>query len=155
LAEAAVELVPNDPAWPELFEAERRRLAGMLPGADVEHYGATAVPGLAARPVIDVIALVGDLDGPIAVLVERGGYSYPAGAGASRRRELLRDGFRLTLTDDRSLLEHGLRFREALRADDALAREYEELRRSLGGDAEAYAAAKAEFVARATASEGA
>jgi GrpB-like predicted nucleotidyltransferase (UPF0157 family) len=155
LAEAPVELAPHDPAWPELFEAERRRLAGMLPGADIEHYGATAVRGLAARPVIDVIALVADLDRPIAVLVERGGYSFPAGTDACRRRELVGDGFRLVLTDDRAVLDRGVRFRDALRADDALAREYEELRRSLSGDAERYAAAKAEFAARATASGGA
>jgi GrpB-like predicted nucleotidyltransferase (UPF0157 family) len=158
-----VEIVPYDPAWPERFEAERRRLAGMLPGAEIEHFGSTAVPGLAAKPVVDVLALVDDLDGPIPVLVERGGYSYPAAYNATleRRRWLCwpspdRREFHLTLTDDRGEFDRRLRFRDNLRADDALASEYEELKRALAerfrDDREAYTAAKAEFVARVTAS---
>ena len=39
--------------------------------------GSTSVPGLAAKPVIDMIVLVEDLDAPIATLVQRGGYQYP------------------------------------------------------------------------------
>ena len=156
-----VEIVSYDPAWPARYEAERRRLAGMLPGAEIEHFGSTAVPGLGAKPVIDVIALVDDLDRPIPVLIERGGYSFPAGynAGLERRRWLCRPSaavrdFHLTLTDDSSEFERRLRFRDALRADGALAREYESLKRSLAerfrDDREAYTAAKAEFIASAT-----
>jgi hypothetical protein len=73
---------------PELFEAERRRLAGMLPGADIEYAGA------AADGAIEVIAHVDDVDRPMPVLVERGGYAYSEG-GEGRR--LHRPGFRLTL----------------------------------------------------------
>ena len=71
----------------EQFEAERRRLAGMLPGADIELVAAT-------DGAIDLLAVVDDLDRPIPVLVERGGYVYLVG-GAMRRLE--RPGFRLTL----------------------------------------------------------
>ena len=75
-------------------EEERRRLAGMLPGAEI-----AVVP----EPGVVFVALVRDLDLPIPVLVERGGYSYPAAAGdaARRIRRLVRDEFRLVLVDDR------------------------------------------------------
>ena len=154
-----VEIVPYDSSWPERFDAERRRLAGLLPGAEIEHFGSTAVPGLAAKPVVDVIALVDDLDRPIPVLVERGGYSYPADYNATleARRWLCRPGperreFHLTLTDSRDEWRRRLAFRDALRADDELARGYEALKRELAAlhrhDREAYSAAKSAFIAR-------
>jgi GrpB-like predicted nucleotidyltransferase (UPF0157 family) len=160
LVDAVVEIVPYDAAWPARFEEERRRLAGMLPGAAIEHFGSTAVPGLAAKPVVDVIALVDDLDRPIAVLVERGGYSFPAeyNAGLEARRWLCWPGperriFHLTLTDSRAEWQRRLRFRDLLRADAELRADYESLKRSLAerftGDREGYTAAKADFVARA------
>jgi GrpB-like predicted nucleotidyltransferase (UPF0157 family) len=158
-ANAPVEIVEYDPGWPERYEEERRRLAGMLPGAEIEHFGSTAVPGLAAKPVVDIIALVDDLDAPIPVLVERGGYSYPAEYNATleRRRWMCRPSpahreFHLTLTDSRSEFARRLRFRDALRSSAPLRAEYAELKRSLAtrfrGDREAYTAAKSEFVAR-------
>src|ERR1051326_7868006 len=54
---APVQIVPYDPLWPALFDQERellaRTLAPWLVGA-IEHIGSTAVPGLAAKPVIDI-----------------------------------------------------------------------------------------------------
>jgi GrpB-like predicted nucleotidyltransferase (UPF0157 family) len=154
-----VEIVEYDPAWPERFEAERRRLAGMLPGAEIEHFGSTAVPGLAAKPVVDIIALVSDLDAPIPVLVERGGYSYPVEYNATleRRRWMCRPSpshreFHLTLTDSAEEFGRRLRFRDALRASASLRGEYAALKRGLASrhrdDREAYTAAKSGFVAR-------
>jgi GrpB-like predicted nucleotidyltransferase (UPF0157 family) len=55
---------PYDPAWPERFEAERAVLARVLEPwlvGPIEHVGSTAVPGLAANPVIDIMAGVRDL----------------------------------------------------------------------------------------------
>jgi GrpB-like predicted nucleotidyltransferase (UPF0157 family) len=51
-----IEVVDYDPAWPGLFEAEARRIRGVLGPAvmGLEHMGSTAVPGLAAKPVIDI-----------------------------------------------------------------------------------------------------
>jgi hypothetical protein len=75
-------------------ETERRRLAGMLPGAEVVEVAAGSF-----------VALVRDVDVPIPVLVERGRYSLvpgaPAGdpALAGRSRTLAREGFRLVLVD--------------------------------------------------------
>ena len=52
-------VVPYDPAWREEFGFERdllRRVLAPWLAADVEHVGSTAVPGMAAKPVIDMIA---------------------------------------------------------------------------------------------------
>jgi len=57
-----IDVVDYDPAWPGLFEAEARRIRGLLGRAvlGLEHMGSTAVPGLAAKPVIDIHLLVAD-----------------------------------------------------------------------------------------------
>ena len=82
--DAEVEIVEYDPSWPAAYRAERERLAPLLPAeVQLHHFGSTAVPGLAAKPVIDMIALVDDLDAPIAALVQRGGYQYPEAFNAT------------------------------------------------------------------------
>ena len=57
-----VALQEYDPAWPEQFLAKRRKIAAALAGARtaVEHVGSTAVPGLCAKPVLDLLLLVED-----------------------------------------------------------------------------------------------
>ena len=57
-------LVPYDPTWPSQFEEERAELARVLSpwlAGPIEHIGSTAVPGLMAKPVIDIMAGVRDL----------------------------------------------------------------------------------------------
>ena len=57
-------IVPYDPAWPELFVAEREHLLACLPSdlvLRIEHFGSTAVPGLSAKPVVDMLVEVTDL----------------------------------------------------------------------------------------------
>jgi GrpB-like predicted nucleotidyltransferase (UPF0157 family) len=53
-----------DPAWPSLAEAATEELHAALPGlfVSIEHIGSTSVPGLAAKPVIDLMAAVAELD---------------------------------------------------------------------------------------------
>jgi GrpB-like predicted nucleotidyltransferase (UPF0157 family) len=54
----------NDPAWPEQFRAEASKLAELLGpwlARPVEHIGSTSVPGLAAKPILDMMAGVHDL----------------------------------------------------------------------------------------------
>jgi len=58
-------MCPSDPAWAASFESERRRLTPVLEPLLVrplEHIGSTAVPGLVAKPIIDIVAVVGDID---------------------------------------------------------------------------------------------
>ena len=59
-----VEVVPYDPEWPRLFEREKQHLLGCLPRElieRIEHFGSTAVPGLSAKPVIDILVGVTSL----------------------------------------------------------------------------------------------
>lgn len=58
-----IELVPYDPAWPAKFESWRQRLEAALgPVAKrIDHFGSTSVPGLPAKPVIDIMVRVDDM----------------------------------------------------------------------------------------------
>lgn len=137
-------------------------MAPLLPGAEIHHTGSTAVPGMTAKPVIDIIALVADLDEPIGRLVAQGGYQFPERYNATLigRRWLCRPSaahrtHHLHLVGDRGELERRLRFRDRLRADAEPAGEYAALKRRLAarhrGDREAYTEAKAAFIGRALA----
>ncbi len=57
-----IELVDHDPAWPERFADEARRIAAALGerALGIEHVGSTSVPGLAAKPIIDILLVVAD-----------------------------------------------------------------------------------------------
>lgn len=73
-----IELSEPDPAWPEQFEREAERIRSLL-GDDVillEHVGSTSVPGLPAKPIIDILLIVADSgDEPAyAPRLEAGGY---------------------------------------------------------------------------------
>jgi GrpB-like predicted nucleotidyltransferase (UPF0157 family) len=154
-----VELVEYDPAWPTAFETERERLAPLLGALEIHHIGSTAVPGLVAKPIIDMVALVDDLDAPVAALIDSGGYQYPRAFNATlaHRRFLCypRASYRshhLHLVDDHAELERLLRFRDRLREDRGLADQYVALKRTFAArfraDREAYTEAKAPFIRR-------
>jgi len=157
--DAPIEIVEYNPAWPTRFAAERERLRPLLPGAEIHHIGSTAVPGLPAKPVLDLMALVEDVDAPVAALIQAGGYQYPEAFNAmlSRKRWLCRPTaahrtHHLHLVDDRTELDRHLRFRDRLRASAPLADEYARVKRELAGrfanDREAYSEAKSAFVRR-------
>jgi GrpB-like predicted nucleotidyltransferase (UPF0157 family) len=156
--DARVEIVEYDTAWPAAFLAERERLAPLLGGEiELHHFGSTAVPGLAAKPVIDMIALVDDFAAPVTALVKHGSYQYPAAFNATlKHRRFLcyptaaHRTHHLHLVDRPWELRRRLSFRDRLRADPALASEYVALKRALAeryrDDREAYTEAKGEFV---------
>ena len=128
--------------------------------APVAHVGSTAVPGLAAKPILDLQAAVLDFEcaGPIArALAPAGWHLVPAELDARPYRRFLV----LVVDDHRAAHLHllltgsarwsqQLAFRDALRADPALVRRYAELKQALAAehrdDREAYTAGKAEFV---------
>ncbi|MEV0408521.1 GrpB family protein [Actinoallomurus sp. NPDC050550] len=64
MARPTIRVVAYDPAWPALAAAAIEELEQALPGfmAEIEHIGSTAVPGLAAKPIIDLMAAVTDLE---------------------------------------------------------------------------------------------
>lgn len=77
-----VAVVPYDPRWSDMFEQERRHLLSCLPPdlvRRIEHFGSTAVPGLAAKPIVDILVEVESLDETkkrIAPILEAQGYDY-------------------------------------------------------------------------------
>ena len=57
-------IVPYDPRWPEMFAEERLHLLACLPVdlvGRIEHFGSTAIPGLAGKPIVDILVEVADL----------------------------------------------------------------------------------------------
>lgn len=73
---------PYDPRWPELFRQEKEQLLSCLPNdliRRIEHFGSTAIPGLAAKPIVDMLVEVTDLGetrARIAPVMESQGYDY-------------------------------------------------------------------------------
>jgi GrpB-like predicted nucleotidyltransferase (UPF0157 family) len=160
LESGTVRVVPYDSAWPSLFAAEAERLRQWFAAPDlpliIEHTGSTAVPGLAAKPVLDILA--GYQKGAfvptyIEVLTEAG-YVH-RGEQEIPGREFFRRGnpraYHLHLTAiDSSFWRNHLTFRDRLRTDNALRDAYAALKRELAAtfprDREAYIAAKESFV---------
>jgi GrpB-like predicted nucleotidyltransferase (UPF0157 family) len=154
-------LAEYDPAWPAAFEAEAARLRAAV-GAHViaiEHVGSTSVPGLLAKPVIDVaVAVASERAADACVAPMRAmGYEYrgPHGDDPARRYYALdRDGRRavqvhLWIVPAEGWARH-LRFRDLLRGSPALAAAYAREKRrvaeAVGWDKRAYAEAKGPFI---------
>jgi GrpB-like predicted nucleotidyltransferase (UPF0157 family) len=157
-----IRIVPYDPSWPARFEQEKalaeHAIATWVTGG-VHHVGSTAVPGLDAKPVIDILVGVESLSasracfGPLSAL----GYAHapyrpdemhwfckPSPSHRTHHLHLVPTG---------STRYHDeLAFRDALRADHALATEYRDLKRALAieheHDREAYTEAKGAFIGR-------
>ena len=78
----AIAIAPYDPRWPELFRQEKQHLLSCLPSdliRRIEHFGSTAVPGLAAKPIVDMLVEVTDLRETrlrITPILEAQGYEY-------------------------------------------------------------------------------
>jgi GrpB-like predicted nucleotidyltransferase (UPF0157 family) len=160
--EAPVELVPYDPTWPARFAQERalleRLLAPWLAGS-IEHIGSTAIPGMLAKPIIDVMVPVADLDAarPAIAAAEGAGYvHYPYRADVMhwfcKPSAALRTHHLHLVPHDSRLWHERLAFRDRLRAERGLAAEYSALKIALARrfrhDREAYTDSKGPFVAR-------
>jgi GrpB-like predicted nucleotidyltransferase (UPF0157 family) len=167
-----IEVVDYDSAWPALFEAEAARSAAFFPPGcirRIEHIGSTAVPGLAAKPIIDILVGVDDFDlvvDPIASAMERAGYDYflRPGFGDDGPRYpwfIGRDssGVRVShihvaLVNDVSQWNRVV-FRDYLRSHKDAALGYASLKRDLAArladDREAYTLAKSAFITQAVA----
>lgn len=162
--EVPIEIVAYDPSWPVRFQEEadvlRHALAPWLVGS-IEHIGSTAVPGLGAKPVIDIMGGVRTLDGsrPAIAVAARLGYCYapyqaelehwfckPSPAIRTYHLHLLPTGSPQWL--------RLIAFRDYLRAHSEVALEYEVLKRRLAQehyrDREAYTAAKRPFINQIT-----
>jgi GrpB-like predicted nucleotidyltransferase (UPF0157 family) len=158
--EAPIEIVPYDASWPCRFVEERDLLSltlGHWIVGGIEHVGSTAVPGLDAKAVIDIMVGIQDLDSSRAAIpaAEGVGYCY----GPYRPDEMHwfckpSPAFRthhlhLVPFQSRKWTER-LAFRDHLRAHPDTAREYAELKRSLASrfkfDRERYTSEKGPFI---------
>ena len=162
MASRPVVIVDYDPRWPEMFEAEKARILQAVGEhvVAVEHVGSTAVPGLAAKPTIDIIAGVRRLEearsciGPLAAI----GYEYvPEYELEMPERRYFRKGPPESRTVHLHMVEIGgdfwwrhLTFRDYLRENREEARQYEALKRGLaakhGSDREAYTDGKTAYI---------
>jgi GrpB-like predicted nucleotidyltransferase (UPF0157 family) len=162
MADQPVEIVEFDPAWAERFVAERDRVSAILRpwlAAPIEHIGSTSVPGLAAKPVVDMLAPVRSLAQARAAvdpLTDDGWVFWSEDPCQTYRLWFLRpEPERRThhLHVIESSDAHAralLAFRDALRSDAALRQAYVELKRWAAREnpdnRNAYTNCKADFV---------
>lgn len=163
-----IEIRDYDPAWSLRFQAERDRLQAICGDTliAIEHIGSTAVPGLPAKPIIDILAAVSSMDAAdeLVILLCANGYTTSAEFNATlgERRWLMRqEGGRRThhlhlVLHPSDEWSNKLRFRDMLRQNRELCQGYLALKRrlavELGGDRESYTEAKSDFIRAALAS---
>ncbi len=166
-----VAVAPYDPVWPRWFEAEKEHLSECLPPElvrRIEHFGSTAIPGLPAKPIIDILVEVTDLGETrrrIAPVLEDQGYDYfwrpswgddvpPYYAWFIKRGHDGKRTHHIHMVE--AHFEHWdrLLFRDYLIEHPAVAREYATLKLSLSQqyhhDRVAYAKAKTGFIVKVT-----
>lgn len=167
----AVAVVPYNPRWPEVFEQERRHLRACLPAElvkRIEHFGSTAVPGLCAKPIIDMrveVTSLAETRQRIVPILEAQGYDYfwrpsfgddtpPFYAWFIKRDDSGTRTHHIHCVE--ADFEHWdrLLFRDYLIAFPEVAREYSALKQQLSGihhtDRIAYTQAKSAFITRVT-----
>lgn len=161
-----VDVVPYDPRWPALYAEEEARLVRSLPGSlvlRIDHIGSTAVPGLHAKPIIDMQVSVSDLDRVRKEVVpimtdlayefiwrptmgeHEPFYAWFIKRGADGRRT---HHVHMVRPDEATL--DRLLFRDLLRSDPMEARGYEDLKHHLAGrfpdDRAAYTQGKTTYI---------
>ncbi|HEX3463289.1 MAG TPA: GrpB family protein [Candidatus Elarobacter sp.] len=154
-----VVVVPYDPAWATAFALLRDRIAAVLGelAVGIEHVGSTAVPGLDAKPIVDIDVVIRhaeDLDAVAARLATLG-YTRLGDLGIVGReafratRELPRHHLFVCAAGSAPLQAH-LTLRDALRADPPLAASYAALKRELAeryrDDRDSYTEGKSTFI---------
>lgn len=162
MSEAEIHIVPYDDSWPGRFEEERAALAakaGSYITGTIEHIGSTAVPGLAAKPVIDIMAGVDGLDQsrPLISMLEALEYRYfPYRPDVEHwfckpSPQVRTHHLHLIPFQSREWIER-VAFRDYLRKHAEVAAAYESLKRELAEryrfDREAYTDAKEPFIRR-------
>jgi GrpB-like predicted nucleotidyltransferase (UPF0157 family) len=155
-----VEVVDYDHSWPARYAEERDRVAAAIGAAAlaIEHVGGTAVPGLPAKPVIDLMVGVGDIEraGPAVAGLINLGYEYvPEFESELPDRRYFRRGapeshhvHMVSVSSD--FFQEHLLFRDWLREHPQAADEYGKLKRGLASrhrlDRDAYRAGKLPFI---------
>jgi GrpB-like predicted nucleotidyltransferase (UPF0157 family) len=161
LESGTVRVVPYDPAWESLFAAEAARLRAAFVRSvplRLEHMGSTAVPGLAAKPILDLLGgyPLGAPVAPYIAALVRAGYLHRGEQGVPGR-EFFRRGEPRTyhlhlVAEGGTVWREQLAFRDALRREPALCDAYAalklELARQFPRDRKSYIEGKGAFVRR-------
>jgi GrpB-like predicted nucleotidyltransferase (UPF0157 family) len=159
LHDDTIRLVEHDSAWPELFEREAARIRATLgPAAlGVDHVGSTSVPGLAAKPIIDIVLTVVDSSDDAAYVpaLDAAGYVLRAREPEWFEHRLLNgpdtDVNVHVFSADCAEIDRMLRFRDHLRVDEADRVLYQRTKQELAARGwryvQHYADAKSEVVA--------
>jgi GrpB-like predicted nucleotidyltransferase (UPF0157 family) len=164
VADQPVHLAEHDQAWPGRFAEQQARVTGILGpwlAAPIEHIGSTSVPGLPAKPVIDMLAPVrslADAREAVAPLTREGWLFWPDDPCRDYRLWFLRPRPEAR-THHLHLIEHDdpharalIAFRDALRTEPGLRADYADLKdrlaRQYRQNRNSYTNAKSEFVAR-------
>jgi GrpB-like predicted nucleotidyltransferase (UPF0157 family) len=158
----AISMADYDPAWPVLFEQQRQAVTLVFHGLllrPIEHIGSTSVPGLMAKPIIDMLAVVTDHDAvekALSHLPDIGWVLVPEpGDDASRKHSACypsveQRSHHLHVFEETAGWPDLLLYRDYLRAHPAVAEEYAALKRRLAElddqDRPRYRAAKAPFI---------
>lgn len=151
-------VVPYDPRWPERYETERGRIVDALEDrvVAVHHVGSTAVPGLAAKPIIDIVLEVRDPDDeetylPALLAV---GYELRVREPDHRMLRTSAKDVHIHCWSDPQDVERHLVFRDWLRHDEPDRARYGQLKQTLAQhewpDMNHYARAKSDLVAEVT-----
>ena len=132
----SIEIVEYDPQWPERFRHERDRIAAALGRAAIriDHVGSTAVPGLAAKPIVDINLIVADVEDEASYLpaLERAGYELRVREPGHRMvRTRARDVHVHICTAGSDWERRHLRFRDQLRRSGQDRALYERVKRQL------------------------
>lgn len=163
LQHGAVLLVPYNPSWTRAFDLEAKVIRSVLGASliDIQHIGSSSIPGIRSKPILDMMVGIRDLDaGPLLEpAMSSIGYDFARHAGVPNDHVFGKGVARTHLVHvvqfDGATWHHNLRFRDRLRADPELAREYDDLKGRLSvqfaQDRAAYTAAKRAFIDRVTA----
>jgi GrpB-like predicted nucleotidyltransferase (UPF0157 family) len=142
LETSEVRLAPHDPGWAALGRRECATVRALLAdlAVDVVHVGSTAVPGIDAKPILDIVATVGDsvrIDDVIGRLCASGAYGYEGDQGDDGGLLLVRGTGELRMahvhvvgTGSRAWVDYR-RFHALLVNDEAARRRYEAVKRQL------------------------
>jgi GrpB-like predicted nucleotidyltransferase (UPF0157 family) len=152
----AIRIADYDPAWPARFEQERTRIIDALPEGTairIEHIGSTSVPGLGAKPIVDILVTVADPDDEAAfapALIAAGYVLRVHEPGHRMFRTPQRDVHVHVWADDDPEADRYLAFRDHLRASAEDRAAYERLKRELAtrewADMNDYADAKGDLI---------
>ena len=155
-----VEIVPYDSKWPALFKKEKEKLTPIFGDnlVAIMHIGSTAVPGLNAKPVIDILPIVKDIaavDGLNKAMAKLG-YLARGECGIAGRRYFTKGEVTRThnihafQADNYAPIFRHIAFRNYLRSRPQVAKTYAELKEKLAtlfpGDIEGYMDGKDAFI---------